>query len=228
MTLCTCGHAEFAPNGDAIHVCECEGPHSEETSGDDYCVECRETMARSNADAYHVFKPTMTIIDDATPPIIEAPWTPEQVEALNAYQTSGAWHPFTCANRDPATHEAHGRGDYGVLIATPAGWVCEDCNYTQNWAHRFMAETDDGFAATAALLLSVAPPGYGFRCMTCNATFSSGFGAYTHQMISDHAPVAAMERLKEPWHRRPQVRVFASTCLSLLGIAVAVALGWLR
>ena len=27
-----------------------------------------------------------------------APWTPEQVEALNRYQTESGWHPFTCGN----------------------------------------------------------------------------------------------------------------------------------
>jgi len=25
------------------------------------------------------------------------------------------------------------------LFATEAGWVCLDCDYTQNWAHSYMA-----------------------------------------------------------------------------------------
>jgi hypothetical protein len=25
-----------------------------------------------------------------------------------------------------------------VLVATPRGWICRDCEYTQNWAHDFM------------------------------------------------------------------------------------------
>ena len=41
---------------------------------------------------------------------VETPWTDEQVEALNAYQKSGAFHPYTGKNGEP-------------LIATKKGWV---------------------------------------------------------------------------------------------------------
>jgi hypothetical protein len=67
---------------------------------------------------------------------ITAPWDEEQVDALNAYQASGAMHPFTCGNRPhPGNAEA-------VLVATPEGWVCRDCDYTQDWAHAFMADPE--------------------------------------------------------------------------------------
>ncbi len=56
----------------------------------------------------------------------KAPWTPEETTALNRYQQAGWMHPFTCP---------HGHGD---LVATEAGWICEGCSYTQDWAHDFM------------------------------------------------------------------------------------------
>lgn len=66
--------------------------------------------------------------------LIRAPWTGEQVTGLNAYQKNGQWHPFTCGNHDcPAPQHAS-------LRATPDGWVCDFCDYTQDWAHAFMPE----------------------------------------------------------------------------------------
>jgi hypothetical protein len=67
---------------------------------------------------------------------IQAPFTLEQVAALNRFQQNENGHPFTCANgRD----EKHLDGE-GVLVATPEGWVCPYCDYTQDWAHDFMAK----------------------------------------------------------------------------------------
>lgn len=63
---------------------------------------------------------------------IEAPWTPEQVTRLNAFQRVGWFHPFTCGMNT----------GHRVLVATPDGWVCPDCAYTQNWAHAFMVRED--------------------------------------------------------------------------------------
>jgi len=63
-----------------------------------------------------------------------APWTAEQVSALNEYQQSGWMHPYTCGNRDVVNHLMRGERDLGILIATTEGWVCRDCYYTQNWA----------------------------------------------------------------------------------------------
>lgn len=64
---------------------------------------------------------------------VVAPWTPEQVRELNRFQRFAHYHPFTCGN--DSSHE--------VLHATTAGWVCLDCEYTQNWAHAFMAVNTD-------------------------------------------------------------------------------------
>jgi hypothetical protein len=63
---------------------------------------------------------------------IKAPWTPEQVAALNAYQALGYVHEFTCPGHD-------GDGSR-VLVATGAGWICPSCDYTQDWAHDAMAD----------------------------------------------------------------------------------------
>lgn len=60
---------------------------------------------------------------------IIAPWTPEQVDSLNAYQTSGAFHPYTCV-----THSDE------PLVATPAGWTCPCCSYRQDWALASMTD----------------------------------------------------------------------------------------
>jgi hypothetical protein len=58
--------------------------------------------------------------------------------ALNAYQTRGRMHPFTCGRK--STGPPHPSDS--VLKATVAGWICpvEDCGYTQEWAHSFMAD----------------------------------------------------------------------------------------
>lgn len=68
---------------------------------------------------------------------IHAPFSPAEVVALNAYQVAGRMHPFTCANRSDSPHRE--TTDRGVLVATEAGWICPDCDYTQDWAHAFMA-----------------------------------------------------------------------------------------
>lgn len=70
---------------------------------------------------------------------IRAPFTPEQVEALNAYQHARLFHPFTCVNREGHAWNEE-VGDYGPLVATAEGWVCAECDYTQTWAWAFMAD----------------------------------------------------------------------------------------
>lgn len=67
--------------------------------------------------------------------LITPPWTDEQVTQLNRFQRSGYVHPFTCGHRD--------RHDL-TLVATPTGWECPDvsCDYTQTWAHSFMADKE--------------------------------------------------------------------------------------
>lgn len=61
---------------------------------------------------------------------LTAPWTPEQVDALNRWQRAGYVHPFTC----PAS-AGHRKGE---LIAQTDGFHCPTCSYTQDWAHDFM------------------------------------------------------------------------------------------
>jgi hypothetical protein len=62
-------------------------------------------------------------------------FTPEEVESLNAYQISGAFHPFTCGG--DRTDKDHHDGE-GLLIATEDGWHCPFCEYRQQWAYDFM------------------------------------------------------------------------------------------
>jgi hypothetical protein len=60
---------------------------------------------------------------------IHAPFTAEQQAALAAYQRSGLMHPFTCPDHSDR-----------ALVPGPF-WYCPEngCNYTQRWAHEFMA-----------------------------------------------------------------------------------------
>jgi hypothetical protein len=60
---------------------------------------------------------------------IVAPWTQDEITALNRWQNLGYVHPFTC----PTNHLAA-----RILEARKDGWHCPSCDYTQNWAHDFM------------------------------------------------------------------------------------------
>lgn len=75
---------------------------------------------------------------------VRAPFTAEQVEALNRYQQCKIMHPFTCGHcRDADEHYLDGEWitpDEHLLVATEAGWTCPTCDYTQDWAHDFMAD----------------------------------------------------------------------------------------
>lgn len=83
-----------------------------------------------------------------------APWTQEQVESLNDFQTSGAFHPFTCGQ----CRDTLGTGSWPepinerLLVATQAGWTCPTCDYTQNWAWAFMADREWERIATASAM----------------------------------------------------------------------------
>lgn len=70
---------------------------------------------------------------------IYAPFTPEQVEALNRYQQSDHVQPFTCGRRGDGLH-GELWSDTGTLVATIDGWICCWCDYKQNWANKFMAQ----------------------------------------------------------------------------------------
>ena len=63
---------------------------------------------------------------------VTAPWTGEQVDALNRYQRSGVFHEFTCKD----AHDGLDR----TLFATREGWRCPHCEYVQNWAHESMLQ----------------------------------------------------------------------------------------
>lgn len=71
----------------------------------------------------------------------EAPplFTPEQVQELERHQRERIYHPFTCANRGDGKH-GDIDGDTGILVPTVRGWICRYCDYTQDWAHAFMAQ----------------------------------------------------------------------------------------
>ena len=76
---------------------------------------------------------------------IEAPWSIEQVAALNRWQANGHVHPFTCGGeRMDAAHTTYQAGhpdqDFGQLVASVYGWFCPACSYRQSWAHDFMFE----------------------------------------------------------------------------------------
>lgn len=64
-------------------------------------------------------------------------FTPDEVVNLDKYQREGRFHGFTCGNRGDSNHRVVG-GDKGLLIPTVQGWVCQFCDYTQDWAHEFM------------------------------------------------------------------------------------------
>jgi len=62
---------------------------------------------------------------------IVAPWTPEQIAALEEYQSGrSSWgnifHPYTCGNHSHVS-----------LIPTASGWHCSvpECDYAQTWAY---------------------------------------------------------------------------------------------
>ena len=79
--------------------------------------------------------------------VIDAPFTDAQVRALNQFQFSEVMHPVTCPHQGKAlTQVAEGEDrdvhSEVVLVATIDGWQCpvRGCDYTQGWAHKFMAQ----------------------------------------------------------------------------------------
>ena len=91
-----------------------------------------------------------------------APWTVDQVVALNNYQRAGHMHPFACPYRTNGKHQSHREtgGDLGALQAQATGWVCLDCEYTQDWAHEFMltAQTHRWLLARSGTSLHLVAP----------------------------------------------------------------------
>jgi len=67
--------------------------------------------------------------------VVFTPWSDEQVEILNAYQNNSRLHEHTCLND---------HGDLSrTLIATNNGWICPNCDYTQDWAHSFVFKRNE-------------------------------------------------------------------------------------
>lgn len=64
---------------------------------------------------------------------VKAPWTIEQVDALNKFQRRGDAHEFTCG---------HEHGGDKTLFATSDGWRCPHCDYSQDWAHQMMFDAN--------------------------------------------------------------------------------------
>lgn len=70
---------------------------------------------------------------------VQAPFTAEQVESLNAYQDSGAFHPFTCNGGQQRVFD-HVHEHAVALVAQEDAWHCPECEYTQDWAWSWMAD----------------------------------------------------------------------------------------
>lgn len=112
---------------------------------------------------------------------VVAPFTEEQVKALNGWQQWGQTHPFTCLEHSTEP-----------LRAKTDGWHCEvaDCGYTQNWAHDFMAAAKFCTKDDPCIPASVDPSEYwihtdavetnpvyegeiiGFHCPNCGLDFN--------------------------------------------------------
>lgn len=87
---------------------------------------------------------------------IKAPWTPQQVAALNRFQEYGFVQEYTCPNIHSAPCPCVGHGDVPpkpncphclgsgrvlgdrTLLATTNGWICPHCDYKQDNAHPMM------------------------------------------------------------------------------------------
>ena len=61
--------------------------------------------------------------------LLYAPWTDEQVEALQKWQEDDTKHPYTCVCGES-------------LAPYNSGWKCEYCGHTQNWCWNFSTEYD--------------------------------------------------------------------------------------
>lgn len=79
------------------------------------------------------------------------PFTDAECVAFNTYQQSSMFHPYTCGN--DSTH--------ALLVCSPGGLDCPDCDYHQEWMHEFTAEfnAEDTRAFIAAFHEEEAPRG---------------------------------------------------------------------
>lgn len=72
---------------------------------------------------------------------VKAPFTTQQVETINRYQSNEFVHPLTCGSGN-RTDERHTDGE-GVLVAYKAGLSCPFCGYSQNWISDIVLESAD-------------------------------------------------------------------------------------
>lgn len=76
----------------------------------------------------------------AEPKRITAPFSDEQVKELKNWQRNYKVQPLTCPNRDAPGHIERLNREKGTLVPYRAGWFCLDCDYAQDWAHKFMVD----------------------------------------------------------------------------------------
>lgn len=73
--------------------------------------------------------------------IIKAPFTQEQVENINKYQTEGRFHPFTCMSHKGCKRNEE--NNFGELVASKDGLTCPCGNYKQDWVHDSMTKEQE-------------------------------------------------------------------------------------
>lgn len=103
-----------------------QNSHAGEALGD-MCVEALGNLTKSVLDYRRVARtePVSRNVPIENPAHqSKAPWTADQVVALEAWQACGWVHPYTCGN----DHDGDRR-----LVATADGWRCLICDYTQDW-----------------------------------------------------------------------------------------------
>ncbi|MBO3272149.1 hypothetical protein [Hymenobacter defluvii] len=78
---------------------------------------------------------------------LHAPWSPEQVQLINAYQQSGSPLRLLCPHRSDAVGDTlfqalAPRTNKGLLHATAAGLRCSYCQHVQEWCWAFMTKPE--------------------------------------------------------------------------------------
>jgi hypothetical protein len=79
--------------------------------------------------------------------MINAPFTGEQVQSMNGFQTRSLMHPMTCRVDD--CRSVNGSGP---MTATTLGWMCRSCDYRQDWT--FIFTTDWSWVEHADMIVA--------------------------------------------------------------------------
>lgn len=79
----------------------------------------------------------------ATDNRIKAPFDKQQILALIAWQYADDTEAFVCPHGATRRHVTRGswpeKARRGLLVPDyERGWICLDCDYTQDWAYDFM------------------------------------------------------------------------------------------